>query len=102
MTSFISLYPELVFLFIGCLFSVVGGLLAVVGYLLKEAIDRLNKTIQTLTTNHENLESKVTDMDVELTRHITMCNVCRRSCPEFAELEERRRKERRTHNSVDN
>ena len=80
--KFMALYPEMVVAFIGVLLTIVGALASGVGIMLKDAIDRLNTTIKTLTVNHDELEKEVQHIDMRLVKHMTMCEVCRQACPE--------------------
>jgi hypothetical protein len=75
MSKFIALYPDMVI-------GAVGMLVAIVGYLLKMSVDRLNDTIKALTTDQKELRNDLTELDARVIGHITMCDVCRMSCPE--------------------
>lgn len=82
MINFLTAYPEFItwlFSGVGC---IIGVLLSIIGLLVKMSIDRLNQTITSLTTKQESIESSVDALDLRLTTQETICDTCRRSCPQ--------------------
>ena len=68
MNAFVTAFPELTI-------CILLGLIAIIGWMIRQSIVNLNTTMKAIVATQQ-------DIDRRLTVQETICETCRKSCPE--------------------